>query len=185
MAKIAILVGSERKGGNTDLLATAFREGAAQENEVTVLSVAELKVNPCTGCNACRNKSMERNCCQTDDMEKVFDVLSRTDILVIASPVYFYGLSAQLKAVIDRLHTPKRKQLHIKKLGLLLVAADTIPQVFDAIKIQYQLTRDYFGLESIGEICVGGVEEKGEIKGNDALEKARELGKSIETLQRY
>lgn len=142
------------------------------------MSVADYKINPCTGCNICK-KTEKKVCCQNDDMRTVYKKLSEADILAIASPVYFYGLSARLKAVIDRLHSPIRKTFKIKNLALLLVAADNIPTVFDSIKVQYKSVLDYFSLKSAGEIYVGGVENIGDIKGNKALEDAYNLGKSI------
>lgn len=71
----------------------------------------------------------------TGESRKIFDKLSDADILVIASPVYFYGVSAQLKAMIDRFHSPERERIRINGLALLLVGADTIPNLFDSIKI--------------------------------------------------
>ncbi len=112
-------------------------------------------------------------------MTKVYEKLEKTDIIVIASPVYFYGISAKLKAIVDRLHSPKRNAFKVKKLGLLLVAADTLPTVFDAIKVQYQSVLDYFKLEDEGKVLVRGVIEKGDIEGNEALEEAYNFGKNI------
>lgn len=73
------------------------------------------------------------------EMQIVYEKLKTADILVITSPVYFYGISAQLKAIIDRLHTPMRNEFPIKKLALILVGAATLPELFDSIKIQYRL----------------------------------------------
>ena len=171
-------MGSSRRDGNTDLLAKSFARGASLNNEVETVSVADYKVNPCIGCNACRKRS-DGCCFQNDDMKKVYDKLKTTDILIIASPVYFYGLSAQLKAIIDRFHAPVRNEFRIKKLGLLLVGADDIPELFDSIKVQYKLTLNYFNLEDIGSVTVGGAEEKGEIRKTDGLQRAFELGKSL------
>ena len=72
-------------------------------------------------------------------MSAIYEKLRVADIVVIASPVYFYGISAELKAIIDRLHTPMRNEFKIKKLALLLVGAASLPNLFDAIKLQYQL----------------------------------------------
>lgn len=72
-----------------------------------------------------------------------------------------------------------RNSFKIKKLALLLVAAATLPTVFDAIKTQYQLTLDFFNLENAGMVLVKGVKDKGDINGNSALEDAFELGASI------
>ena len=107
MSRILVLNGSVRRGGNTELLAQSFAEGARKNNSVEIVSVAEFKVNSCIGCNSCFKR--EKNACfQNDDMTKIYKKLKNTDNLVIASPLYFYGISAQLKAVIDRLHTPMR-----------------------------------------------------------------------------
>lgn len=108
-----------------------------------------------------------------------FACQATADILVIASPVYFYGISAQLKSIIDRLHTPLRNEFKIKKLALLLVGAATLPELFDSIKLQYQLTLNFFGLESAGMVLVRGVKDKGDIKKTSALKEAYELGLSI------
>ena len=112
MSNIVVLTGSMRRGGNTDLLAAAFADGARQHNEVEIISVADYKVNPCIGCNSCFTRQRNQ-CFQNDDMNLIYEKLKKADMVVIASPVYFYGLSAKLKAVIDRLHTPMRNEFHI------------------------------------------------------------------------
>ena len=178
MGKIVVLVGSMRKEGNTDLLAKAFVDGASKKNDVEIISVTEYKVNPCIGCNSCFERK-DNSCFQKDDMEIIYRKLAKVDMIVIASPVYFYGISSKLKAIVDRLHTPLRNTFRIKKLGLLLVAAATLPTVFDAIEIQYKLVLDFFKLEDAGRVLVRGVKDKGDIKGNKALEEAYKLGMSI------
>ena len=178
LSNIVILVGSVRKNGNTALLAQSFAEGAALHNNVETISVADHKTAPCTGCNACFVR--EGNACfQKDDMTQIYEKLRSADIVVIASPVYFYGVSAQLKAVIDRLHNPIRNTFRLKKLGLLLVGAADLPNFFDPIIMQYRMTMDYFGLESIGSVLVRGVKNIGDIKGAPELKEAYELGASL------
>lgn len=127
MSNIVILVGSMRKGGNTDLLAQAFAEGARKNNNVEIISVADYKVNPCIGCNSCFTR--EGNQC----FQK-----------------------------------------------LLLVGAAELPELFDAIKLQYQLILNFFHLEDAGMVLVRGVKDKGDIKGNMALKEAYNLGLSIQ-----
>lgn len=178
MSNVIVLTGSMRKDGNTDLLAQAFAEGAKEKNTVEIISVADIQVNPCTGCNACFKT--EGNCCvQEDDMAEIYEKLKKADLLVIASPVYFYGISAQLKAVIDRLHTPMRNSFCIKKLALILVGAAELPQLFDAIKLQYQLILDFFRLEDAGMVLVRGAKDKGDVRNGNGLAEAFELGRSI------
>ena len=179
MSRVVVLVGSVRKCGNTDLLAQSFIEGASKNNDVEVVSVADYKINPCIGCNSCFTGEGNK-CFQNDDMPKVYEKLKKADVLVIASPVYFYGISAQLKAIVDRLHTPMRNEFSIKKLALILVGAATLPELFDSIKIQYQLVLNFFHLEDAGMVLVRGAKDKGDVKNSDGLEKAYELGLSIE-----
>ncbi len=105
-------------------------------------------------------------------------------MVVIASPVYFYGMSAQLKAIVDRLHTPMRNEFQVKKLALLLVGAATLPKLFDAIKLQYQLVLDFFHLEDGGMVLVRGVKDPGDIQGTKALKEAYDLGREIKMMKR-
>lgn len=179
MSKIVILVGSMRKGGNTDLLAQAFAEGARRHHDVEILSVADRIVHPCIGCNSCFTRA-ENRCFQNDDMTAIYEKLKSADLVAAASPVYFYGVSAQLKAVIDRLHTPMRNTFAIKKLALLLVGAAELPELFDSILLQYRLILNFFQLEDAGTVLVRGVKDKGDIRNTDALQEAYRLGLSIE-----
>ena len=175
---ILILSGSPRKGGNTDLLVEAFVKGLSPKHDVEIVSVRDYKVNPCMGCNACfRNEA--HTCVQKDDMSTIYEKMALADMLVIASPVYFYGLSAQLKAVIDRFHNPIRDTFHIKKMALLLVGAATLPELFDSIVTQYQLCLNFFKLEDAGHVLVRGVKDKGDINNSKALTEAFLLGKSL------
>ena len=130
MSRVVILVGSVCKGGNTELLAGAFAEGARLHNEVEIVSVADYRIHPCTGCNCCFSNE-DHVCVQNDDMALIYEKLRNTDTLVVASPVYFYGISAQLKAMIDRLHTPMRNSFSIRQLGLIMVGAATMQDLFD------------------------------------------------------
>ncbi|MBQ9673014.1 MAG: flavodoxin family protein [Ruminococcus sp.] len=177
MSKIVILVGSMRKGGNTDLLSASFAEGAKRNNEVELVSVADYNVNPCIGCNSCFTRE-KNECFQNDDMNLIYEKLKKSDIVVIASPVYFYGLSAELKAIIDRLHTPMRNEFNIKKLALILVGAATLPELFDPIIMQYKLVMNFFNLKDCGMVLVRGAKDRGDVS-EDALKEAYNLGASI------
>lgn len=178
MSNIVVLSGSMRKGGNTELLVQAFVHGAEKNNCVDVISVSDYRVNPCIGCNTCFARE-GHECFQKDDMPQVYEKLKAADVLVIASPVYFYDVSAQLKALIDRLHTPMRNEFKIKKLALILVGAATLPEMFDAIKVQYQLVLNYFKLEDAGTVLVRGAKEKGDVENTDGLEASYQLGTTI------
>ena len=174
---ILILSGSPRKGGNTELLAEAFAKGASAQHHVEIVSVRDYKVNPCLGCNACFKSN--GICAQKDDMSVIYEKVSQADMLVIASPVYFYGISAQLKAVIDRFHNPIRDTFHIKKMALLLVGAASLPELFDAILTEYNLCLKFFDIKDTGKVLVRGVKDKGDINNTDALNEAYTLGLSM------
>ena len=174
---ILIISGSPRKGGNTELLAEAFAKGASKHHQVEIVSVRDYKVNPCLGCNACFKTN--GICAQKDDMALIYEKMNQADMLVIASPVYFYSISAQLKAVIDRFHNPIRDLFHIKKMALLLVGAALLPELFNAILTEYNLCLKFFNIEDAGKVLVRGVKDKGDINNTDALNEAYRLGFSI------
>lgn len=167
--KIVILQGSPRIDGNTARLAKAFAEGASDKHEVEIFNVAEMQIGGCRGCNLCKEKGI---CSQRDEMQRIYFSLMNADMLVLASPVYFYGISSQLKAAIDRLHNPIREKFHFNKAAILLCGGSTKPWIFDSILKQWELTINYFGIEDLGRVLVGG--ELG-----DGEERARKLGREI------
>lgn len=178
MSRIVVLVGSVRKGGNTELLARAFAESAEKKHEVEMISVADHDIHPCVGCNSCYTSEGHR-CFQKDDMQQIYEKLKQADVLVIASPVYFYGLSAQLKTMVDRLHTPMRNEFPIKKMGLILAGAAELPDLFDPIILQYRMLLRFFRLEDIGMVLVPGVKEKGDVIATDGIRRARKMAESL------
>ena len=178
MSRVLVLCGSERKNGNTELLVQAFFEAAAKKHEVEVISVADVRVNLCTVCNACQVRT-DHSCVQEDDMTLIYEKLMKAEIVIIASPVYFYGINARLKAIVDRLHTPMRERFAVKKLGLILVGAAVLPHLFDPILLQYQMILDFFHLEDAGKVLVRGVRDKGDVRDTDAPSLAYALGLSI------
>lgn len=177
MGKIIVLAGSPRKNGNTDRLVKAFVDGASIDNDVEVISVTDYKVNPCIGCNSCFTRD-NNLCFQNDDMIAIYKKLSEADTIIVTSPVYFYGISAQLKAIVDRLHTPLRNSFHISKIGLILVGAVELPELFDAIITQYKLVCNFFNLQDAGKVLVRGAKDKGDVS-QSCLEEAYDFGKNI------
>lgn len=186
MSKVLILVGSPRVQGNTELLANAFAEGLRQQlddagaprHEVEILNVARMNIAHCIGCNTCFTR--EGNACaRRDDMDKVYAALAQAEVLVIASPVYFYGISSQMAACIDRLHTPLRNTFHIHKACLLLCGAAGLPNLFDAITTQYEMALKFFNIQDCGRVLVRNVKDKGDILNTNALDEARMLGQRI------
>lgn len=177
MSKILILNGSPRKNGNTYNLALSFAKGAEKNNDVEILSIRDYNINPCKGCNRCFENDSNA-CVLNDDMNLIYEKMKEADIVVIASPVYFYGISAQLKTLVDRFHTPMRNSFKTKKLGLLLVGAAKITGLFDSILVQYNLILKFFELKDIGMVLISGVKDIGDLSDND-LNQAYKLGESL------
>ena len=172
--KITVIVGSPRKNGNTEILANAFVKGAKESgNYVDVIFVTGLKVNSCIGCNYCYRND---GCFFDDDMTEIYKRLAVADIIVFATPIYFYGISSQLKCIVDRLHNPVRNSFKVKKLVLLAVCADISDKVFDSVKTMYKSVLNYFSLQDGGIISVSGMENKGDIINSTALNEAYMLG---------
>jgi multimeric flavodoxin WrbA len=175
---ILILSGSPRKGGNTDLLVEAFVKGASQKHHVEVVSVHDYKVNPCMGCNACF-KNETHACVQKDDMPLIYEKMAIADMLVIASPVYFYSICAQLKALIDRT-VVVYPNLTNKKFYFILTMADTNRKMFEgSLAALRGFLECYEGSKECGMVCASGVYEKGTVKDKKFMAAARKLGAKV------
>ena len=175
--RITILCGSPRKGGNTETLATALAEGARGAGaDVTLYTLRGKKIAPCVNCDYCHTHD---KCAIADDMADVYPLLQNTDALVFASPVYFYTMSAQLKALLDRLYNPVRATFPIRLTALLGVCADDTQRAFDPMKATFAAIEDYLGWQRVGEVTVDSVEKPGDLLGNDGVAKARALGEKL------
>lgn len=178
MSNVLILVGSPRSEGNTMLLAQSVARGASQHHLVDILSVADLSVGPCRACNACFSNS-DNHCVQLDDMPSLYQRLMAVDVLVLASPVYFYGISAQLKAIVDRLHNPIRDRFTVKKCALVLVGGSSRPQIFDSSLLRFQQLVAHFNLSDAGHLLVGGMRNAGDVRDTHFISEAYALGQSL------
>lgn len=179
MSKITVLVGSPRKNGNTEILADAFIKGAEQAgNKVTKIRLSERKVNGCIGCDYCTKN--DGKCVQKDDMRAIYDALYDTNVVVLATPIYCYGITAQLKAVIDRFYAALTRPFPATSAVFLAVYADESSSEADMAIAHYRtLVSRGMRLEDRGVVTAGGVFEKGDIVGHESLARAEELGRSI------
>ena len=180
MAKnITVLIGSPRRGGNTDVLADAFIAGAksAGHRVTKIYAGGHKKIGCCLDCGFCTVHGGE--CAQKDGMEEVYQALMTTEVLVLATPIYFYGFSSQLKAVIDRLHTPLKKKFPIRETVLLSVCADSGTGTFAPLVSEYRSIGGYLGWRNAGIVTADSCSEKGDISGRPELEAAADLGRNI------
>ncbi len=144
--KIAVLNGSPRPKGNTAALIDEFKAGAESAgHQVSVLQVGTMSINGCKGCEYCHTKG-GGNCIQKDDMEKVYPVLTEAELLVLASPVYYFGLTGQLQSVVSRFYAIGAPAA--KKYALLLTSGS--PNVYPAIEAQYKGILSFIHAEDIG-----------------------------------
>jgi multimeric flavodoxin WrbA len=175
---IVVLSGSPRKGGNTDMLAAALIEGAeVAGNRVTLFRTADMRIGGCLGCGHCFEE--KGVCVQKDDMPLVLDALWKADALVLASPIYYWGVSAQLKLAIDRMYPLISVKAPIKRVAMLLTCGNKSDSVNEgAIFMLNRLCLTY-GWDNAGAITAAGLHEKGAIAGRAELDEARVLGRSL------
>lgn len=174
--KVLILSGSPRANGNSDLLCDQFMLGAKEAgHQVEKIRVAEKNIAYCKACYACKTGS----CVLKDDMAEVLQKMIDADVLVMASPVYFYSIDAQLKAVIDR-SLARWTEVKNKEFYYIMTAADEGRASMDTTLACFRGFADCVkGAKEMGVIYGTGVYQKGEVKETPAMEEAYEMGKRV------
>lgn len=175
---ILLLSGSPRSGSNTLALLQEIADGARESgtNSVKLMDITSLCIAPCGGCGRCRSSHV---CVQADDMTRLLDEMRQADCIIFGSPVYWWGITAQLKTVIDRLYADARV-LKNKTVNLVLVggAATDAPQ-YHLIQEQFQLMADYVGF-TLGFVKAVSATNAGEVRSReDLMREFRELGRSL------
>lgn len=175
--KVLILSGSPRKNGNSDILCDEFAKGAKEAgHEVEKIRVAEKKIGYCRGCYACKETG---KCVIEDDMAEVLQKMIDADVIVLASPVYFYSIDAQLKALIDRT-VARWLEVKNKEFYYIVTAADGEREAAETTIACFRGYADCVeGAKEMGVIYGMGAYEKGEIKGMPAMKEAYDMGKEI------
>lgn len=175
--KILVLTGSPRKNGNSNTLADYFIKGAEEAGHTVFRFDAAFKdVHPCIGCNSC---GMNGPCVFKDDFEFVRKHITDADMVVFATPMYYFGMSAQLKAVIDRFYAVNGQIHRPKKAALILTYADNSPEKEGVIINHYTVLLNYLGWQDAGQIIAAGVWQAGAVNHTDYPRQAYELGKSL------
>ncbi len=176
--KVLILSGSPRKGGNSDILCDEFMRGAEEAgNNVEKIRVAAKKIAPCLACYYCSDHGGQ--CVQKDDMAEVMQKMIDADVIVLASPVYFYSVNAQLKAVIDRT-VARWQEVKNKEFYYIVTMADETPSSADTTLACFRGYADCVeGAAEKGVIIGNGVYTPGEVKNSEAMSKAYAMGKNV------
>jgi multimeric flavodoxin WrbA len=183
------IFGSPRKGGNTELLLEEALKGAAQEGaEVERLHVSQFHITPCTECLHCYEKG---ECVIGDDMQQIYPRLLGSDIIILASPIFFYGITAWAKALVDRsqalwsrkyiLKDPTLGKEGKRRKGFLISVGGTKGQkVFDGAILTAKYFFDVLNADYAGELVFKNTDAKGDIqKQPDTLRQAFEAGRKL------
>jgi multimeric flavodoxin WrbA len=187
--KVLGILGSPRRGGNTELLLEEALKGAEKEGaKVERLYLSDLTITPCKECHGCDETG---NCIILDDMAKIYPRLLEADVVILASPIFFYGVTAWAKALIDRsqafwsrkylLKDPSLGKEGKKRKGFFISAGATKgPKVFDGAILTAKYFFDVLNAEYAGDLLFRGVEAKGDIlKHPEALQQAFEAGREL------
>lgn len=178
MKNILVISTSLRKGGNSETLAKSFAEGAEQAgHNVEIISLAGKTINFCRGCLACQKT---QKCVINDDANEITDKMLKADIIVFATPIYYYEMSGQMKTLLDRSNPLYTMDYKFREVYLLASAAEDDDTVMDrAITGLGGWLECFEKAELNGTILAKGVTEVGDIDNNDILKKAYEMGISI------
>ena len=151
--KVTVLVGSPRKK-NTYAMAEAFKTGADNAgHETEIIHVGRMKIAPCLGCQFCKREGNTGKCVQQDDMETVYKAWQNSDMVVFASPIYFWNFTGQMQSTITRLYAMMGKKAP-GKFALLLNSADE--DVYTAAAYGYENTIGLFGGKDLGIFTMRG-----------------------------
>lgn len=176
--KIVVLEGSPNKKGSSNLLAENFIRGAEESgHSIQIIDAAHMNVHPCTGCIHC---GYEGPCVQKDDVEGIRAKILDADMLVFVTPLYYYGMSAQLKSLIDRFcafnGSIQRKRM---KSALLTVAWNSDDWTFDALEAHYKTLVRYLNLKDMGMILGTGCGTTEMTKSSKFPKLAYEMGRKL------
>lgn len=179
MAKVLAVVGSPRKGGNTEILVSHIVEGAASAGAVVeTIHLGSLHIRECDGCHACWRG---RPCSKDDDMRAVYEKVAAAEVIVFGTPVYWYGPTALMKAFIDRFvyfnGEANRPMVRGKRAAIAVVLEETHEETWRPVVEFFQKSLGYLEMDLAGTIVAPGVGAKGAIRGEpQRLEEARLLG---------
>lgn len=177
--KILVLTGSPHVRGTTALLADEFCLGAQEgEHEVTRFDICKTKVNSCLGCDFCQ--ANEGKCVHNDGMTAIYPHLLEADAVALVTPLYYFGMTAQIKSAIDRFYAINNKlRSGAKKLYLLSACGDVDEWAMDSLKLHVETICKYLGWENQTNLFAQGCYERSDIEKTDFPEKARLMGQSI------
>ncbi|MDD2835923.1 MAG: flavodoxin family protein [Methanothrix sp.] len=174
---VLVLSASPRKSGNSDLLCDQFMLGARDEgNHVEKIYLSDKEIGYCTGCESCYTS---HKCVQQDDMAEVLEKMIAADVIMMATPVYFYTMNAQMKTLIDRT-CPRYTEISNKEMYFIVTAADNRKQAMERTLEGFRgFTSLLSGAKEKGIIYGTGAWHMGDIKTSRAMAQAYAMGKTV------
>lgn len=176
--KIVVLEGSPNKNGSSNTLANAFIEGAKEAgHSVDVIGAAHANIHPCTGCIHC---GYEGPCVQKDDVDDIRARILAADMMVFVTPLYYYGMSAQLKTLVDRFcaFNSSIQRKHMKS-AMIAAAWNADGWTFEALEAHYKTLVRYLNLKDMGAVWGKGCGTPSMTKRSRYVQQAYELGKNL------
>ena len=186
---VLVFLGSPRKKGNSEILTRALLEGVRQaKGSPEIIRLCDLKISPCISCGGCDKTG---KCVVEDDMTPLYEKIITIDKIIVSSPIFFYGITAQTKAFIDRTQALWNRKRLLQKKGewvdnperkgfFISVAATRGARIFEGAILTMKYGYDAMGMQYAGEFLVSGPDKRGDMaRYEQKLAEAREAGKNF------
>lgn len=176
--KVLALIGSPRKGSNTDILVDKILEGCKEKGFIIEkLYLYDCNISACTDCRLCKSDNYE--CAIKDDMQKIYYSMEEADILIFGTPVYWYGPTGKMKLLIDRMRPFIAGKKMQGKRAVLVAPSEEGPKACKALLEMFRMSFKYLGMEFVDSI-LSTAYERAEVSGNEEdLNRAYKLGISL------
>lgn len=176
--KVLALIGSPRKGSNTDILVDNILKGCKEKGfTAEKLYLYDFDISACTDCRLCKSKDYE--CAIKDDMQQIYPLIEEADVIIFGTPVYWYGPTGKMKLLIDRMRPFIASKKMQGKRGVLVVPSEEGPKACKALLEMFRMSFDYLGMEFVDSILSTAYEKAEVARNEDDLKKAYELGISL------
>ena len=173
--KIVIINGSARKG-NTLRAIDAFIQGASKKNEIEIIQPDRLHIAPCKGCGVCQ---CYKGCVDQDDTNSTIDKVAAADMILFATPVYWWGMSSQLKLIIDKCYC-RGLQLKNKKVGTIVVGGSPVDSIqYELIDKQFGCMAKYLSWDMIFQKSYYATDSDELAKNKDSIKELENIGKNL------
>lgn len=177
MKKILVISASLRKNSNSNALAEAFAKGAAENNDVEIISLIDKSIAFCKGCLACQSTEI---CVIKDDANEIVEKMKQADVIAFASPIYYYEMSGQMKTLLDRANPLFPSDYRFRDIYFLASAAEEEDDTMDKAISGLEGWIDCFEKSRLkGVVKAPGVTDIGDIENHISLKEAYEMGKNV------